>query len=433
LVWLLGLALVLGTVTCYWPVRRFDFVNYDDPFYVFLNPVVTKGLTWQGLVWAFSDTTTGNWHPVTWLSHMLDCQCYGVNPGAHHLTSVLLHSANALLLFLVLRRMTGSAWRSAFVATLFAWHPVHVESVAWISERKDVLSGFFFLLTLWAYSRYAEARRGKPEARNLKVEGSPPSELRGQNLESKIQPPASSIEHSAYRRYYVLCLVLFALGLMSKPMLITLPFVLLLLDYWPLHWLRPPATQQPSAPFFRGSATSPLRLLLEKAPFFALALASGVVTFAAQKGVGAVQSTDYTRLGFRVQNALVSYATYLGKALWPTDMAVLYPLPHSFPLWQVVGAGLLLGAASAAALWLGRERRYLAVGWLWFIGTLIPVIGLVQAGMQARADRYTFCLISDCLSWPRGACRTCWPRIGSQTGELKPALMALSLQPGAPA
>jgi tetratricopeptide (TPR) repeat protein len=315
---------------------RHEFVNYDDNLYVYENPAVTSGLTWPGTIWAFTRTHASNWHPLTWLTHMLDCQLYGVKPAGHHFTNVLLHAATAISLFLVLRRMTGALWPSAFVAALFALHPLRVESVAWVSERKDVLSGFFFVLTIAAYVRFA--RSPFSVARYLTVVG------------------------------------VFGLGLMCKPMLVTLPFVLLLLDYWPLK---------------RFSSARFARLLLEKIPLLALGIAAGVITMLAQDK--AMISLQGLPVHIRLGNAAVSYAAYLGQMIRPVNLVVLYPLPvDGLPAWQVAAAvGLLLFLSAVA--WRQRSRHpYLLAGWFWYLGMLVPVIGLVQVGAQARADRYTY-------------------------------------------
>jgi protein O-mannosyl-transferase len=336
---LLCLLLALVTAAVYWPVARHGFINFDDPDYVSGNPRVQVGLTWESVQWAFTTGFSSNWHPLTWLSHMLDCQLYGLTPGGHHLTNLLFHIANSLLLFGLFQRMTGALWRSALVAALFALHPLHVESVAWVSERKDVLSTFFGLLCLWAYVKYAEAQTLRP------------------------------------RFWYFVALLLFALGLMSKPMLVTLPCLLLLLDYWPLR--------RPSLP--------PLRLLLEKVPFFALSALSCVVTFLVQQASGAVTPLAKSPFDLRLANAFIAYALYLGKTLWPSKLAVFYPYSRwSLDSWPVVAAALLLVAATVAVVLLRKQKPYLLVGWLWFCGTLVPVIGLVQVGKQSWADRYTY-------------------------------------------
>ena len=337
------LFLAMSILAVYWPVNSHEFVNYDDSLYVFENPQVKKGLDFDAVIWAFQAMHAGNWHPLTWLSHMADVALYGLAPGAHHMTSVLFHMVNSLLLFIVLRRMSAAVWPSGFVAALFALHPLHVESVAWVAERKDVLSAFFWMLTMLSYARYAE------------------------------RPGINR---------YLAVVVFFILGLMAKPMLVTLPFVLLLLDYWPLRRLQ----FQRSAAAIAGSLplrSSGLWLVWEKIPLFLLSIASSVITFWAQKEGGAVGSIALYPLTTRVANALVSYVKYIGKTIWPVDLAVFYPHPGSLPGWQVVGAGILLGLITFAALRSFRERPWFVVGWLWFVGTLVPVIGLVQVGLQA--------------------------------------------------
>ena len=340
---LVCVCLALMTVAVYAPVRHYPFVNLDDKAYVTDNLHVREGLTLQGIVWAFTHAHSGNWHPLTWMSHMLDCQLWGLAPAGHHLTNVLFHAANAVLLFLVLASMTGTRWRSALVAGLFAWHPLHVESVAWVAERKDVLSAFFCLLTFAAYVWYVRQPR--------------------------------------WQRYLLLVLC-YALGLMAKPMLVTLPFVLLLLDYWPLHRL--------ASASLRSSCQVLRRLLWEKSPLFLLAAASSFETFLVQKHAGAVSTLEQFRASARLANALVSYMAYLAKMIWPVDLAVYYPLRVVMNPWQVTGAVLLMAVLTVVALALGRRFRFLPVGWLWFLGMLVPVIGLVQAGGQAMADRYTY-------------------------------------------
>jgi Tfp pilus assembly protein PilF len=339
-----GAALVLLTVLVYSTTFRYPFVNLDDPVYVSQNPHVQAGLTPQGVRWAFTTFDCGNWHPLTWLSLQLDASLFGgQNAGGYHLTNVLLHAANTLLLFLVLGRMTGAVWRSALVAGLFALHPLHVESVAWVSERKDVLSTLFWMLALAAYLRYV--RRPGPG------------------------------------RYLPVALAL-ALGLLAKPMLVTLPCVLLLLDWWPLGRLT-------LGPIPAAHPTGARRLLLEKLPLFALALASCAVTLVAQLHGQAVAPLEEFPPAARVGNALLAYAAYLGKTLWPFRLAAYYPHPGAVPVAAAAGAGILLLAVTALVLAL-RRRPYLPVGWLWYLGTLVPVIGLVQVGGQAFADRYTY-------------------------------------------
>jgi len=325
-----------------------DFVNYDDDVYVCENPEVTRGLTLKGMIWAFTHVYAGNWHPLTWISHMLDCQFYGLNPGGHHLTNILLHTVTAILLFLVLRRMTGALWRSAFVAAVFAIHPLRVESVAWVAERKDVLSGVFFMLTLWAYVRYIEQ---------------------------------SNVPGSKLKVFYCLVLLFFALGLMSKPMLVTLPFVLLLLDYWPLNRV---VTVTDRHNHFR----IPRRLILEKLPLFGLAAAACVATLFAQ--AEAIQPFEQISLPLRASNALISCVTYLGQMFWPSSLAVFYPFAAKEVGVIGVELSLVVLIGITTGVFVLRRRPYLLVGWLWYLIMLVPVIGIVQVGAQARADRYTY-------------------------------------------
>jgi tetratricopeptide (TPR) repeat protein len=362
------LALGLITLAVFWPSLTHDFLSYDDQAYVTENPPVRAGLSWPGVVWAFESFSVANWHPLTWLSHMLDCQLYGLKPVGHHLTNLLLHTASTLLLFLVLNRMTGAPWRSACVAALFAWHPLHVESVAWVAERKDVLSAFFFMLTLWAYERYAGAGRKNAECRM-------------QNAESH-----TTLEGSRFTfhvsRHYLLSLLFFVLGLMSKPMLVTLPFVLLLLDYWPLRRFQlSTLNPQPSTLW---------RLVVEKTPFLALSAVVCVLTVAAQRQGFAVVSMAGLPLSRRIPHVLVSYAHYLGAMLLPRHLAAHYPYVAAVPALEVAGAAILLALLTFLAFRLAARRPYLVVGWLWYLGTLVPVIGLVQVGDQAWADRYTY-------------------------------------------
>jgi Tfp pilus assembly protein PilF len=347
---LICLFLVTVTFAVYWQVRSFTFVNYDDSQYVTENQYVKDGLNYKSIRWAFSSYHAANWHPFTWLSHMLDIQLYGMNPGAHHQTNLIFHIVNALLLFFVFRKMTSNLWQSGFVAALFALHPLHVESVAWVAERKDVLSTFFWMLTMFSYARYAA--------------------------------------HPGINRYLPV-VGFFMLGLMAKPMLVTLPFVLLLLDYWPLRRIQfnPPGDDHISL----IKKQSPGRFLIwEKIPLFSLAMASSVVTFMAQKSGGAVGSMELYPLTTRVANALIAYVKYIGKMIWPAHLAVFYPYSESLPGWQIIGAGALLGLITFAAIRSFRQRPWFVVGWMWFIGTLVPVIGLVQVGLQAMADRYTY-------------------------------------------
>jgi tetratricopeptide (TPR) repeat protein len=321
----------------------------DDNLLVYENPQVLAGLSKEGAIWAFTQYHAEYWHPVTWLSHMLDCQLFGLRPGLHHLTSLLFHLANCVLLLLILRKMTGALWRSAFVAALFAIHPLHVESVAWVAERKDVLSAFFWFLTIWAYARYAE------------------------------QPGL---------KRYLLVLLFFGLGLMAKPMVVTLPFVLILLDYWPLGRLQLHTVRTVSD--FDIPTSSLFHLVREKIPLFVLTAVTIVATVVVQEKVGALKSLEAFPLTTRIANALVSYTGYIAKMIWPHNLAVYYPHPGTIPVWQVAGSGLLLLCISVMVIKAAKNRPYLAVGWLWYLGTLVPVIGLVQVGSQAMADRYTY-------------------------------------------
>jgi len=359
----------------FFPVRRFEFVNYDDPDYVSSNPRVQTGLRWENARWAFTSGHASNWHPVTWLSHMLDSQLFGPNPGPAHLVSVAFHAVNTMLLFLVSRRITGAHWRSALVAALFGLHPLRVESVAWVSERKDVLSGFFLLLTLGAYCRYVESwgssgflRSSVPELTEGSITASPAP------IQNELE------QQSAARRWlwYGLAVACFALGLMSKPMLVTLPFWLLLLDYWPFKRFL----------LEKSDANKALALFFEKIPFFLLAVGASVVTLFVQRSGGAV-STSLSFSG-RIANALVSYVRYLGKTVWPLNLSVLYPHPGHWPAWQVGGAAVVLLVILVTVILLSRRKGYLPVGWFWFMGGLVPVIGLVQVGVQSMADRYTY-------------------------------------------
>ncbi|MGP8201202.1 MAG: tetratricopeptide repeat protein [Limisphaerales bacterium] len=333
-----AICLVLAAITfaVFGQTLTHEFINYDDFDYVYENPIVARGLTFKGIVWAFTRVHSNNWHPLTWLSHMLDCQVYGLHPGGHHLTNVLLHTATVIALFLVLRQMTGALWRSAFVAAVFAIHPLRVESVAWVAERKDVLSGLFFMLTVGAYVRYA--RRPWSFAR------------------------------------YGLVVLLFAMGLMCKPMVITLPVVLLLLDYWPLH---------------RLESRKLSGLALEKLPLLALSAASCVITVLAQ--TGAFQSIEKVSLPLRFGNALVTCMVYLGQMVWPAGLALFYPYPHQgFPAGEVALAGTLLAGLSVV-VWQERRRQpWLLTGWVWYLVMLLPVLGIIQVGAQAHADRYTY-------------------------------------------
>jgi Flp pilus assembly protein TadD len=350
-IYALLLAAVLGV---YLQAVHFDFVTLDDPVYVTENPHVQAGLTWAGVAWAFRSDYGGQWHPVTWLSHMLDCQLFGLNPGWPHLLNVLIHSLTALLWFAFLRQLTGARWRSALVAFLFALHPLHVESVAWVCERKDVLSGLFWVLTLWAYAAYTKR----------------PGGVR-----------------------YVLALILFCLGLMSKPMLVTLPLVLLLLDWWPLA---------------RG------RHILEKIPFFAASVAASVATILVHQHGEALPSFELVPVAVRLENALVSYATYIFNFFWPFNLAVFYPFSPESIVAPAIAAGLGLAAITVFVVRARRQRPYLAVGWFWYGIALLPVIGLVQAGAQSRADRFTYIPmvgLTIALIWGAAEMLAGWPRV----------------------
>ena len=352
---ILCLLLVMVTLAFYNPLVRNQFIAFDDSSYIIKNPNVQHGLTWETVKWSFTTFREGNWHPLTWLSHALDYQFFRLNPTGHHYTNLWLHAANAVLLFLLLLRATGSGWPSFLVAALFALHPISVESVAWAAERKNVLSMLFFLLALHAYDRY------------------------GRTLD---------------RRYYFLVAAFFTLGLMAKPQIVTLPFVLLLWDYWPLG--RMGAAHETSdntaaiaAPRSFSFSSSFSRLVWEKLPFFILAAADSIVTVFAQRSGDAVRSVTEVSMLVRLENVLVSYVRYIGKAFWPVHLAPLYPRPNSLPGWQVAGSAALLLLVSVFVLhW--RDRRYLAVGWFWFLGTLVPMIGIITVGEQAMADRYAY-------------------------------------------
>jgi len=400
---LIYLLLTAAALMAFWQVSYCDFINYDDTSYVTKNIHIRNGITTEAIGWAFTTGYAGNWHPLTWISHILDVQLFGLEPRWHHMTNLLFHIVNTLLLFFVFYRMTKAPWKSAFVAALFALHPLHVESVAWVAERKDVLSTFFWMLTMAAYISY--------------------------------------VEHPRLRTYLPVFAFL-ALGLTAKPMLVTLPFVLLLLDYWPLGRMQEAGSREqgarsetqnpklgeeplsankrklpkkptdqvitqssvlrgaydPAQPYGRiaqrrtgGPQSFALRpLLWEKMPLFALAALSSIVTFVAQQKAGMVKSIGAFPLGARIGNTFVSYIAYIRKMVWPNNLAVHYPHPGLWPLWQVLGAVLLLGAVTFAVIRGGKRFPYLAMGWLWFAGTLVPVIGIVQVGQQAMADRYTY-------------------------------------------
>ena len=345
---LLGLAVM--TFAIYAQVIGHQFITLDDPTYIQENPMVNRGVTRAGLVWAFTTFYATNWHPLTWISHMIDCQFFGTNAGRHLLINALIHVANTLLVFWFLLRATHARWPSALIAALFALHPMHVESVAWASERKDTLSTFFGLLSLIAYVRYAEAR--------------------------------------SIRRYVWVATTL-VLGLLAKPMLVTWPFLMLLLDYWPLERLEDPMAKKPRRGSHREVARGMATLVWEKLPLLILVAASAMITFAAQSQGGAVRTLAHAPIGFRLPNALVSYAKYLLFTFWPNDLAIYYPFA-GIPAWQIIGAAFLLIGITAFCVSQRRIRPYLMVGWLWFLGTLVPVIGIVQVGGQIMADRYFY-------------------------------------------
>jgi len=337
-------------IIAYWQLPGNDFINYDDPVYVTENPCVSQGITPVGVAWAFSTTHAGNWHPLTWLSHMLDVQLFGLNAAAHHVISLLFHLANSLLLFTILTRATGAVWRSCFVAMLFALHPLHVESVAWVAERKDLISTFFGLLTILSYVSYVRKQRFS---------------------------------------LYLMTQGFFILGLMAKPMLVSIPFILLVLDYWPLKRLQ--LTSRATSTAEESQGISIRRFILEKLPFLTLASASSIITYYAQKGSGAVNPLDHSSIIENIGNALIAYVIYIIKTFWPSKLSVFYPFDAaSITLWPVIGATLCLVAISFIVIWKGCRQRYLVTGWFWFIITLLPVIGLIRVGSQSMADRYTY-------------------------------------------
>ncbi|HEY5912484.1 MAG TPA: tetratricopeptide repeat protein, partial [Verrucomicrobiae bacterium] len=419
----LGAVLLCGlTLLAFRGLVQNGFINYDDPDYVTANPHVLGGLTWANVVWAFTTTRVSNWNPLTWLSHMLDVELFGVNPQGHHLMGLVLHTTNALILFWLLRGMSGAFWRSFFVAAFFALHPLHVESVAWASERKDLLSTFFFLLTIWAYARYVrewspvrspECRVGNvadgkeppndASALSKKLSYMAPAEIPSPPLEERVRERrlfvSKFFRHGTRPgavRFYLLSLALYACGLMSKPMLVTVPFVLLLVDFWPLARVDLNAGKERARDLFL--------LVLEKVPFLVLAAVSSLITVLSQ-------ASDYSMFGglplrVRVATAVVTYLEYLRKTIWPSDLAVFYPDPNAryfapphttlypaselWPAWQLIAAVLLL-VTVCALVWLRRKREpWLVTSWFWFLGVLVPVIGIVQAGAQVMADRYTY-------------------------------------------
>jgi protein O-mannosyl-transferase len=335
-------ALAVLVVAVYWQAVGFEFINFDDNIYVYENPFVNGGLNKESIYWAFTQFHSANWHPLTWMSHQLDVTLFGLNAGSHHATNIIFHSINTVLAFAVFNKLTRSVWKSAVIAALFAIHPAHVESVAWVAERKDVLSTMFWLLTMLAYTAYARKQMSE----------------------------RSSVA------FYVLTIVLFALGLMAKPMLVTLPFVLLLLDFWSLERIK--------------SLRDLQQMIVEKLPFFALGAASSYVTVLAQRSAGAVQTLEILPAGMRISNAIVAYAQYIIALVYPTNLSVWYPYNKSISTIQIIGAAALLIVISAICIWQIKDRKYLLFGWLWFLGTLVPVIGFVQVGVQSHADRYTY-------------------------------------------
>ena len=348
---LISLALLIVTLSVYWQTGTHEFINFDDPGYVTRNRMVQGGITGDSIAQVFSATMEANWHPVTWLSHMVDYQLFGLSASRHHLMNSFLHGANSVLLFLVLNCITGFRWRSAFVAALFALHPLHVESVAWVAERKDLLSTMFLLLTIAAYAGYARRR---------------------------------SVV------WYLGAVVLFALGLMAKPMLVTVPFMLLLLDYWPFgRWQA--SSGNGCHPTGSYQATTAARLVLEKSPFLLLATISSVITYIVQQNAaGKDLILEGATITMRVENALLAYVRYLSKTVWPADLAIIYPFEYFPSRWSVAGAALLMVVVTMLIGSVWRRHPYLAVGWLWFLCTLVPVIGIVKVGSQGMADRYTY-------------------------------------------
>lgn len=391
--WLVCTLLALITLALYWPARHFEFNNYDDAQYLTKNFYIQSGLTWSSVSWAFTTGYACNWHPVTWLSHLLDWQMYGTKAGGHHLTGVLFHALDTALLFLLLRQLTGAFWQCVVVAALFAWHPLHVESVAWVAERKDVLSAFFCLLTLLAYARHVQ----------------------------KFPAP-----HFGFHCDYSLALLFFALGLMSKPMLVSLPLLLLLLDYWPLHRV--------SSQFPVFNARLWIALMREKIPFLILSAASCVVTLLVQKHGHAVQSLEILSVRERISNALVSYVYYVEKLLWPTNLSPIYPFQRQLPAAEVAVAAILLALVGWLVWRVRRSHPWLIVGWAWFVIMLLPVIGLVQVGAQAMADRYSYLPsigLFVAVAWEAGRVGRGWPRtvLGSLTAlALAGCLIATSQQ-----
>lgn len=345
---LICVALTVITTAVYIQVGSFEFINIDDNIYVTENTHVAKGITVENIIWAFTCVDSEYWHPILWLSHMACVQFFGMNPAGHHLTNVAIHVISALLLFILLYRLTGKPWQSSFVAALFALHPMHVESVAWVTEKKDVLSAFFWFSTLLMYAEFTVKRK---------------------------------------RVFYVLSLFLFILGLMSKPMLVTLPLVMLMLDFWPLGRYR----YEEREPELREVLTRIKKLIIEKIPFFTCSLLSCLITIYSFGNTGAIRRHDFTSFVMCLENAAIAYVKYIGKTIWPQKLAIIYPFPLSIPLWEVIGSLLILLIISVASLRVWRRHPYLVVGWFWFLITLLPVIGLIKGGTRiAMADRFSY-------------------------------------------
>ncbi len=345
---LICLILIIAILATYWQVRSHDFISFDDDIYITNNSYVQDGLTAQSISWAFITDHAGYWIPLTWLSHMLDCHFFGMNSGSHHMVNVFYHLLNVLLLFLIFKRLTGTFWRPCFVAAVFAFHPIHIESVAWAAERKDVLSTFFWMMTIWSYISF----------------------VKQQNI----------------IRYFIV-LLFFVLGIMAKPMVVTLPFVLVLLDFWPLERFHADTIIEDGS---NKKNILILQSVIEKIPLFIFSLASSVITINLQHKAGAVTSLNSLSLNERIANAVLSYSKYLGKLFWPIDLAILYPYPSDLNWVAVIGAGILIILITAVAVKLGKRKPYLIVGWLWYMGTLVPVIGIAQSGLQAMADRFAY-------------------------------------------
>ncbi|MDB9822132.1 tetratricopeptide repeat protein [Deltaproteobacteria bacterium] len=354
---LAGLLLFFITFALFAPVINHEFIHLDDPFYITQNDMVKKGLTLEGLIWAFTDISAGFWFPLTWLSHMLDCQIFGLNPDGHHFTSLLLHSINSLMLFYLFRRMTGALLPSLLVAAIFAVHPLHVEPVVWASSRKDVLSTFFWILTMWSYTYY--------------------------------------VKQGGFKRY-LLVLLSFSMGLMAKPMLVTLPFVLILMDYWPLFRLdagqssNKPDSQAIQSTSINHSRTHILKLITEKIPLFILSLISISITYIAEKNLEAIVSFEIHPLSARLTNAIISYIGYINKTILPVKLSVHYPRPDLLPSLQITNYFFFIILITFLAIKTHRRYPYFLFGWLWFLGTLVPVIGLIQIGSHSMADRYSY-------------------------------------------